>query len=334
MKIIFLGTPEFGKIILEKLIKYMPSFVLAPYLPSFAISFRGPFQPSLVITAPDKPVGRKKILTPPPVKILAEKYRIPVLQPEKIGHYKFTIESQNPDLIVVAAYGQIIPKEILEIPKYGCLNLHPSLLPRWRGPSPIQFTILNGDEETGVTIILMDEKMDHGPILAFEKLEIKNKKWKYKELERELANLGAELLIKTIPKWIEGKIKPLAQDESKATYSKILKKEDGKIDWSKSAKEIERQIRAFDPWPGSYCLWPRGKNIFRLKILKADISPQGNHGPFGILGKTFLAPNNKIAVQTKKDFLIIEELQLEGKRPTLSEDFLRGHLDFIGTILE
>jgi methionyl-tRNA formyltransferase len=334
MKIIFAGTPEFGEIILEKLIKYMPSFVLSPYMPSFALSLRGPFQPILVITAPDKPVGRKQILTPPPVKTLAEKYKISVLQPEKIKNYRFTIESHEPDLIVVAAYGQILPKEILKIPKHGCLNLHPSLLPRWRGASPIQYTILNGDQETGVTIILMDEKMDHGPVVANSKFEIKNPKITYKELEDTLANLGAKLLIETIPKWLSGKISPQPQDEKKATYTKILKREDGKIEWQKSAQAIERQIRAFGDWPGSFSFWPRNKKRLRLKILKADVSPQTGHGPFGIRGKTFQAPNNKIAVQTGKDFLIIEKLQLEGKKPQGSEEFLRGQPDFVGSILE
>jgi len=324
-KIIFAGTPEFGEIVLEKLIKYMPSFVLCSH---------GPFKPELVITASDKPVGREKILTPPPVKVLAEKYKIPVLQPEKIKNYKFTIESLNPNLIVVAAYGQIIPKEILKIPKYGSLNLHPSLLPRWRGASPIQSTILAGDKEIGVTIMLMDEKVDHGPILASQKLLITNEKIAPNELSKQLALLGAKLLIETIPKWIREEIKPQPQDESKATYSKVLKKEDGKINWEKSAKEIEKQIRAFEPWPGSFSFWPKNKKKLRLKILQADTLPQKSHGPFGVKGKTFMAPNNKIAVQTGKDFLVIEELQLEGKKPQKTEQFLRGYPNFIGVILE
>lgn len=333
-KIIFIGTPEFGATALEKLIKYMPSFVLSSYMPSFIPSLNGPFQPILVITAPDKPAGREKILTSPPVKILAEQYKIPILQPEKIKHYKFTIKSYEPDLIVVAAYGQILPKEILEIPKYGCLNLHPSLLPRWRGASPIQSTILAGDKTGGATIILVDEKMDHGPIIASSKLEVKNTKITYKELEGLLANLGAELLIKTIPKWIANEINPKSQDESKATYAKILEKENGKIDWQKSAQEIERQIRAFESWPGSFSFWSKNKKNIRLKILKADTLPQKKHGPFGIKGKTFQASNDEIAVQTGKDFLIIKELQPEGKKNQSAEEFLRGRPNFIGTVLK
>jgi len=334
LKIIFLGTPEFGAIILEKLIKYTSSFILSPYVSSFSLSLHGPFQPVFVITAPDKPIGRKKILTSPPVKILAEKYNIPVLQPEKIKNYKFTIEGYEPDLIVVAAYNQILPKEILEIPKYGSLNLHPSLLPRWRGPSPVQHTILAGDKEAGVTIILMDEKIDHGPIVASTKYEGESLKIPYRELENKLANLGAKLLIETIPKWINGDIKPVPQNNSKSIFSKILKREDGKIDWKRPAMEIERQVRAFEGWPESFCLYRKEKKYLRLKILKANVLKQTNKGPFGNSGKTFLAPDSKIAVQTGKDFLIITELQLEGKKQTTSKDFLRGRTDFIGTILE
>jgi len=315
MKIIFIGTPEFGAIILEGLIQ-------------------GNFKPILVITATDKPVGRAQLLTPPPVKVVAEKNKISVTQPEKIENCKLKIENLKPELIVVAAYGQIIPKEILDIPKCGCLNVHPSLLPKYRGPSPIQYAILNGDKETGVTIMLIDEKIDHGPIIAISKLQISNSKITYGELSKELASLGAKLLIETIPKWIEGKIKPKPQDESKAIYTKIISKEEGKIDWKKPAEDIERQIRAFDPWPGSYCLWSKNSKNLRIKILEAFVLPQKNYGPFGIRGKTFLAPDSKIAVQAGKDYLIIGKLQLEGGKPVSSEEFLRGYSDFIGKILE
>jgi methionyl-tRNA formyltransferase len=211
LKIVFLGTPEFGAIILEKLIK-------------------ANFKPVLVVTSPDKPVGRKQTLTPPLVKVVAQKYKIPILQPEKILNLKPQISNLQPDLIVVAAYGQILPKEILDIPKYGSLNVHPSLLPKYRGSSPIQYAILNGDKETGVTIILLDEKIDHGDILAISNFESQISNLTSGELSKELANFGAELLVKTIPKWMKAEIKPRPQDNSKATYTKNFKKEDGKID--------------------------------------------------------------------------------------------------------
>jgi methionyl-tRNA formyltransferase len=316
LKIVFLGTPEFGSIILEKLIK-------------------ADFKPVLVVTGLDKPVGRKQVLTPSPVKIVAQKYKIPILQPEKISNLKSQISNLRPDLIVVAAYSQILPKEILDIPKYGSLNVHPSLLPKYRGSSPIQYAILNGDKETGVTIILLDEKIDHGDILAISNLKSQISNLTSGELSKELAGLGAELLVKAIPKWIKDEIKPRPQDDSKANYTKVFKKEDGKIDWKKSAEEIERQIRAFDPWPGAYTE-SRIKNqgLGKLKILKADILEQTKNGPFGPPGKTYLASNDKIAVQTGKDYLIIEELQPEGKRKMPAKEFLRGHLDFFGIILK
>ncbi len=322
MKIIFMGTPEFGVIILEELIK-------------------ASFKPVLVVTAPDKPVGRKQIITPPPVKISAEKYNIEVCQPDKIENYcvgtvgKLKIKKLNPDLIIIAGFGQILPKEILEIPKYGCLNIHPSLLPKYRGSSPIQYTILNGDKETGVTIILMTEKLDQGNIISNFQFPISNEKITYPELSQKLAELGAKLLLETIPKWINGEIEPKPQDDSRATYTKILKKEDGKIDWKKPAESIERQIRAFQPWPGSFSEFQiSNQKSQKLKILKADILKQTKNGPFGVPGKTFLAPNDKIAVQTGKDFLVIEKLQLEGKKTMSSEEFLRGHLKFIGLVLK
>jgi len=315
LKIIFMGTPEFGAIILEGLIK-------------------ANFKPILVVTAPDKPVGRKQIitgeLTPPPVKISAQKYNIPVLQPKELKAISYKLKAMKPELIIVAAYGQILPKEILEIPKYGCLNVHPSLLPRWRGASPIQYTILNGDKETGVTIILMTEKVDEGDVIAISKFQITNPKITYPELLKESAHKGVNLLCETIPEWVNNEIKPKPQNGLRATYTKILKKEDGKIDWKKPAEYIERQIRTFCPWPGSFCFLDEKQ----IKILKADVLKQTKNGPFGVPGKTFLAPNDKIAVQTGKDFLVIEKLQLEGRKPMSSEEFLRGHLKFSGKILK
>lgn len=314
-KIIFIGTPEFGAIILEELCK-------------------NKYKPVLVITETDKPVGRKQILTPSPVKVSAEKCHIPLLQPEQITNSKSEILNLKPDLIITAAFGQILPKEILKIPKYGCLNVHPSLLPKYRGPSPIHSIILNGDKESGVTIMLMDEKIDHGPIIAIANAKYQISNITYQELSKKMAELGDKLLIEIIPKWLRDEIKPKQQDESKATYTKILKKEDGKIDWKKPAEATERQIRAFDLWPGSFTFWEKNDKLLRIKILKANVLKQTNQGPFGTEGKTFLASNDKIAVQTGKDFFIIEELQLEGKREMTSAEFLKGHSDFIGTILK
>ena len=310
IKIVFMGTPEFGAVILEKL-------CLSEY------------KPVLAITAQDKPVGRKLILTPPPVKITAQKYGIPVRQPEKISSLKSEISDLKPDLIIVASFGRILPKEILELPKYGCLNLHPSLLPQYRGATPIQSAILDGCEKTGVSVILMDEKMDHGPIIAQKTLAME-KKETAASLFDKLAGLSANLILETIPKWLGNEIKARQQDESRATFTRILTKEDGRIDWRRPAEEIERKIRAFNLWPGTYCL--ADNKIF--KILEADVLIQTENGPFGPIGKTYLASNDKIAVLTGKDFLIIEKLQLAGKKETTAADFLKGHLDFVGTIFE
>lgn len=307
MHIIFVGTPTFGAIVLKKLIN-------------------SDFRPSLVITETDKPAGRKKILTPPPVKILAQEAKIPFLQTEKIKTLKSEIEKFNPDLIVVAAFGQLIPKEIIDLPKFGIINIHPSLLPRWRGASPVQFTILQGDQKTGVTIMLMAEKIDSGPILAQTEINLAGNEM-YEELHNRLAEMGGDLLVKMLPDYTAGKITPEDQNEEKVTFSRILTREDGRIDWTKSAEEIERKIRAFSNWPGTYTLWDGQK----IKILKAHVLIN-DHKTYEI-GKTLIAPQNNLCVQTEKGFLVIESLQVEGGKEMKSEDFVRGHKDFIGTIL-
>ena len=218
---------------------------------------------------------------------------------ETAGFTLVDLGNKEVDLIVVASYGKILPKEMLKIPKYGALNAHPSLLPKYRGPAPVPTTILNGEKETGVTIILMDEQVDHGPILASKKFEIGDKKITTPELLKILWELGGDLLVETIPKWIRGEITPQEQDHSKATYTKKLTREDGRIDWDRPVEYIERQIRAFFPWPGVFTFW-KGK---RLKVLKSYINDQGK--------------------------FVIDELQLEGKKPTTYREFLLGHKDFI-----
>ncbi|MBI2098436.1 MAG: methionyl-tRNA formyltransferase [Candidatus Wildermuthbacteria bacterium] len=220
---------------------------------------------------------------------------------EEAGYQLVDPNSDGLDLIVVGFYGNILPKEVLAKPKHGALNVHPSLLPKYRGPTPVLFTILNGDSETGVTIIKMDEEVDHGPILAQQKFFIGEKKFTKPELRQILWELGGDLLVETIPKWIGGEIQPQEQDHSKATYTKKLTREDGRIDWNRPAEYIERQVRALTPWPGAFTIW-KGK---RIKILNAHIEG----------GK-----------------LVIDELQMEGKKPTTLREFLLGHKDFIDSI--
>ncbi len=311
MKYIFFGTSEFAAIVLGKLIA-------ANYIPS------------VVVCNPDEPVGRKQILTFPPVKRLIAngKWPIEIFQPATKSELLATshkLSAIKSDLGIVAAYGKILPKEILSLPVHGFINIHGSLLPCYRGSSPIQAAILNGDKETGVTIMAVDEEIDHGPILANSKLPVTDDDT-YESLSKKMAEVGAELLLKIIPDYISGRIKPVEQDHSKATYAQIIKKEGGKINWSKSAEEIERMTRAFYPWPTTWTLW----NNKVLKILEAEISEGNNHS----VGEVFLTLNNELSIKCGGDSLIIKELQLEGGKVLSAQEFLNGHKDFIGSVLE
>lgn len=314
LNIIFFGTPEFSAIVLQKLIDIG-------------------YKPACVVTAPDKPVGRKQELTPTPVKSLIMEHKtwnIKILQPEKLdSEFANKLKPNAYDLFIVAAYGKIIPADILKIPKYGTLNIHPSLLPLYRGPSPIQAVILNGNQKTGVTIMKMDEKMDHGPIVAQRELKIKNQDT-FKTLGEKLFDSGAELLIEILPDYIAGKIKPKEQNHKKATYTKIIKKEDGHIDWSKPADYIESQLRAFTPWPGIYTFF----NNKRLKILDLNTKTPNIASPGeAMLGKVMKEGDNFL-IQTGKGFIVPEKVQLEGKKMQTAQEFLRGYPEIIGSILK
>lgn len=284
-KIVFIGTSQFAVPILENLIKNKHNIIK-------------------VITAPDKPTGRQQEITPSPIKQIAFKYKLPLSQPEKIAEIKSEISAGQPDLTVLAAYGKIIPKDILEIPKFGCLNLHPSLLPKYRGPSPMQTAIFNGEQETGITIIKMDEKIDHGPIIAQKKMKISSDD-SYQTLEKKLAQLAANFLIEILPQYFQNKIKPQPQDESQASYTKILTRQDGQIDWQQSAQTIARKIRAFYPWPGTWTNF----NGLRVKILKAkDVDKK-----------------QEATLPTGKGFLLLELVQPAGKKSMTGQEFFRGH---------
>ena len=312
--IIFFGTPEFAEIILEKLID-------------------SKYKPSLVVTAPDKPVGRKQVLTPPPVKVLAQKHTIPFLQPASLATPEVASELQkiNPDLLVVAAYGKIIPKNILDIPKHGTLNVHPSLLPTYRGASPIQTALLNGDTQSGLTIMLMDEKMDHGPILAQCELNIQKEETSFTLFDK-MAHAGAELLIQTIGGWMDGKITPREQNHKEATVTKIIKREDGHIDWNKSAEEIERMARAFTPWPGIFTFW-QDKRLKILSLHPLTTSEVASGEKKENAGRV-IAHEGVFAIQTKKGLLVPHLVQLEGKNPQSTKEFLKTHHDIIGSQLK
>jgi methionyl-tRNA formyltransferase len=306
-KIIFMGTPDFGA----------PVFL--------ALIDKGNIVAA--VTQPDKKVGRKQEITQSPIKKIALENRIEVLQPTSIKNnadFIQSVKSLQPDLIVVVAYGFILPKEILEIPKFGVINIHASLLPKYRGASPIQTAILNGDKEAGVTIMLIDDKMDHGPLLSQKQITITNND-NFESLHDKLAQLGADLLLEILPKYLNKEINPVPQDESKATYCQLIKKEDGKIDWSKSAEELERQVRAFNPWPGAFTFW-EGK---QLKVIKSEVIKSESRE----VGKVFKLDEG-ICVNCGKDALEIFELQLEGKKAMTAKEFLNGYPEINGSTLK
>lgn len=234
------------------------------------------------------------------------------------------LKNLKPDLAIIAAYGKILPKEILEIPKHGFINIHGSILPKYRGPSPIQTAILGGDKKTGITIMKLDEKMDHGSILGKSEIRISEYET-YESLSKKLAELGAKLLIKTIPNYISGELKPVEQNHLKATYTKIIKKEDGKIDWNKSAEAIERMTRAYNPWPSAWTIW-NGKI---LKIFEAGVLTGDNKK----IGEVFLI-NSELTIKCGENILIIKKLQLEGGKVLTAKEFLNGHRDFVGSVLK
>ncbi|MDI6820877.1 MAG: methionyl-tRNA formyltransferase [Patescibacteria group bacterium] len=248
-KYIFFGTPEFAAIILEELIK-------------------ADLKPSVVVCNPDRPIGREKVITPPPTKVIAKKHNIKVYQPEKLDINEFKNEIGEIDLAVIAAYAKIIPNEILNLSKMGVIGIHPSLLPKYRGPSPIQEAILRAEKETGVTLFILDEKIDHGSIIARTNLKIEETD-NYKTLHDKLALLGAELLIKTLPD-IEDAV-PKPQNENEATFTKKIKIEDAFIDLEKDdPKTIWQKIKALNPEPGVWTINSSADGSKRMKILEAD----------------------------------------------------------------
>ncbi len=311
MRIVFMGTPEFGVPALEQLTK-------------------GEHQVVAVYTQPDRPVGRGRISTPSAVKRAALAHGLPVFQPPSL---KATAEVERlaelkPDVIVVAAFGQLLSQQVLDIPPFGCLNVHPSLLPRHRGASPIPAAILGGDEETGVTIMLMDVGLDTGPILAQKAIPIEPEDTA-ESLSAKLAQLGAELLGQTLPRWLDNRLTSKPQDEENATYSGSIAKGEGEIDWHLSAIELWRRVRAFYPWPGCYTRW-RGK---QLKLLQA-IPLSGGQGlePGRVIS---LLPEQGavFGVATGSGILGLRRVHLEGKRAMTAEEFLRGQRGFIGELL-
>ncbi|NMB61753.1 MAG: methionyl-tRNA formyltransferase [Chloroflexi bacterium] len=300
-KVVFMGTPLFSVSIIEALIEI--STVVA------------------VVTQPDKPVGRGKKMEASPVKEKALQDDIPVLEPKRLrkdADILETLRNYCADLFVVAAYGQILPPNVLEMPKYGCINVHASLLPRWRGASPIQGAILAGDEKTGVTIMQMDEGMDTGAILIQRDLPVLREDTG-ETLSNRLSELGRDLLIEVLPAYLRGDLKPIPQDNTQATYTSLIKKEDGFLDLNLNAVVLERKVRAFNPWPGTYIPWKDSQlKIWKVEILKdVYLAPgdRGIHARYPIIG-------------TKTDALCLTQVQVPGKKVVSGKDFLNGVKDW------
>jgi len=311
IRTIFTGTPEFAAYFLKSL------------LSSDVFEIVG------VITQSDKPSGRNQEITVSPVKQLALDNGIKIFQPQKLKEDSGIVEELSklsPDLMIVVAYGQIIPKSILEIPKHGSINVHPSLLPKYRGASPVQSAILNGEIKTGVTIMQMDEKMDHGPILAQIEHDLSEDETNY-DLHLKLADTSQQFLLDTALKFIKGEIKPIEQDHAQATFCKTITKEDARIDWSKTAQEIKRKIYAFYPWPGT---WTTLENK-RLKIFPPAEAIETLKP--GIKAGQIIIDDGEVFVACGDGFLQIKKIQLEGKKETTAKEFLNGNHDIAGKLL-
>lgn len=307
-RIVFMGTPDFAVPGLQKLIETQ--------------------QVVGVVTQPDRPAGRGQQLRPSPVKQVALTAGIPLYQPKSLRKEEAAapLQAWQPDMIVVAAFGQILRPHVLNLPPLGCLNVHASLLPRWRGASPIQHAILAGDAETGITLMKMDAGLDTGPMYVQEAISIADDETAASIHDR-LANLGADMVAHYLDDILHGRILSTAQDNAQSTYAPMIKKEDGRLDWQETAVAIDRRIRAMTPWPGAVTGW-QGKT---LKILRAYPTMRG--AAAGVVGE--VRWNGETAVvQSGEGDLALEKIQLAGKRPLTIADFLRGRPDFIGAVLE
>lgn len=310
MRIVFMGTPDFSVPTLEALVASEHEVVG-------------------VVTQPDKPKGRGKEIHMSPVKECALQHNIPVYQPVRARDEAFVDEMRalNPDVMVVIAFGQILPKSLLELPKYGCVNIHASLLPKYRGAAPIQWAVINGDEETGITTMMMDVEMDTGDILEKTVVKLDPEETGGSLFDR-LSLLGGDLILSTLSKLEKGEITPVSQDHEKATYVKKISKSMGDIDWTMDAVSIERLVRGLNPWPSAFTRW-NGK---MLKIWEAKVLPD----PDVKLpcGSVISASDEGLKIQTGAGVLCVTSLQLEGKKRMDTAAFLRGYQVAAGSMME
>jgi methionyl-tRNA formyltransferase len=310
-RILFMGTPDFA-------------------LPTLKALITSGYAIVGVVTQPDRPAGRGRKVQPPPVKSVALAHDLPVFQPKSLRTSEAVarLRDGSPDVIVTAATGHILSAEVLAIPRRGTLNVHGSLLPRWRGAAPIQAALLAGDAESGVTIMCTDEGLDTGPILSQKAIPIAPRETAA-SLHDKLAQLGADLLLETLPRWLSGELRPRPQPRQGVTIAARIRKEDGLIHWERSAREIDRQVRAFTPWPGVYTFW----NGRRLKIIEALPSPLPSPGGKRLPGDV-IDVDGMPAVVTGEGLLRLEQVQLAGKKALSWETFVCGCANFIGGRLE
>ena len=299
MRVVYMGTPDFAVKPLEALIS-------------------NNYEVVGVFTQPDKPVGRKAVLTPPPVKVVAENNNIPVFQPDSLknGEGVRILETLKPDVVIVVAYGKILPKDFLAFAKYGCINIHGSILPEYRGAAPIQWSVLDGKEFAGVTSMQMNEGLDTGDILLVEKTKIQENETSGDLYER-LTVLGADVLLKTLEAIKNNSLNPQKQDDSKSSYAKMLDKSLSKIDWNLSAQEVHNKIRGLDPWPVALTRFD-GKNLklFRSRVLNEEYNKSA--------GTVIKSKDGIVVVCGDKKAVLITEVQLEGKKRMSASDFSRG----------
>lgn len=313
MRVVFMGTPEFAAVSLERLLQ-------------------AGFQVPLVLTQPDKPNRRGKKVAYLPVKELAIRHEIPVLQPENLKDEGLieSLKETNADFFAVVAYGRLLPKSVLDIPRYGAVNVHASLLPQYRGPAPIHWAILNGDTKTGITTMLMDEGLDTGDILLQKAISIPQDRT-VGQLHDELAQIGGDLLVETLIGVQAGQIKPIPQDHEKATMSTLIHRETGRIHWGRTAGEIHNQIRGTNPYPGAFT----NLGDARIKLFSSRVNEESekNLKHPGKPGQILFMDERGMLVQALEGSLWVEEIQLPGKKRMTVRDFLLGHDPFTGQIL-
>ena len=294
--------------------------------PQFAVSSLNTLNTTVnvvgVVTQPDRPAGRKRQLTPPNIKVAAQQAGIPLIQPERLRSSAAfeQLKDWAPELIVVAAYGQILRRNILDLPQFGCINVHASLLPRWRGAAPIHAAIREGDAQTGISIMKMEAGLDTGPVISQAELPIESDVTTH-DLSVQLADLSAALLIKTLPGYLSGDLQPQAQNDTNSTYAPMLKKSDGRLDTDRSARYLARQVRAYQPWPGTFLEWQGGP----LKIRAAAAQP----GP-ATPGRRVIYQKQP-AIGTADGLLVLSSVQPSGKKPMDGKGFLNGARDWEST---